>query len=158
MLKHLERHWANRYARFIRSHYYSSLRKTENQQRGRSLRAESTGMQFIMYVPLSWCSHLEFLQSDINVTKPRLEEQTSLVPNCKMTISMHYCYSIQEHDQNGGSMIKLYQSSYSTLILIKEVVKYYMYKALLLYLKCVYVLASLLWHQTLALPALLVHL
>ena len=32
---------------------------------------------------------------DINVTKPRLVEQNSLVPNCKMIISIHYCCSIR---------------------------------------------------------------
>ena len=31
---------------------------------------------------------------DINVTKPRLKEQNSLVPNYKRIISIHYCYSI----------------------------------------------------------------
>ena len=45
-------------------------------------------------IPLSWCSHLEFLPL-INVTKPRMEEQNSLVPICKITISIRYCYSIQ---------------------------------------------------------------
>ena len=31
----------------------------------------------------------------INVTKPRLEEQTSLLPKCKMNINIHYCYLTQ---------------------------------------------------------------
>ena len=41
------------------------------------------------YKPLTWCSHVE-----VNVTKPRLEEQNSLVPICKMIIIIHNCYSI----------------------------------------------------------------
>ena len=32
---------------------------------------------------------------DSNVTKPRLEKQTSLVHICEVIVSIHYCYSIQ---------------------------------------------------------------
>ena len=38
----------------------------------------------------SWISLI-----DINVTKPKLEEHKSLVPNCRMIFSMHYCCSIR---------------------------------------------------------------
>ena len=40
-------------------------------------------------VQTSWISPI-----DVNVTKPRLEEQNSLVPNCKMIITIRYHYSI----------------------------------------------------------------
>ena len=59
----------------------------------------------------------------INVTKPRLEEQNNLVPICKMIISTHNCYTIREHDQDGGSMIKIYThpiSSFWVRNLLKE--------------------------------------
>ena len=72
----------------------------------------------------SWISPI-----DINVTKPRLEEQNSLVPICKMIISIHYCCKnkivwflfakwllafiivirYEVHDQYRDSMIKFYR-------------------------------------------------
>ena len=53
---------------------------------------------------------------DINVTKPSLEEQNSLVPSCKMIISVHYCYWIQgtwprRRQQASGSELNRISSS-----------------------------------------------
>ena len=47
------------------------------------------------YRPLSWCSHLEFLQLISMLPTQRLEEQNSLVVLLKMILSIHYCYSIR---------------------------------------------------------------
>ena len=51
----------------------------------------------------SWISPI-----DINVTKPRLEEQNSLVPICKGLLASIIVIRYEEHDQDGGSMINVY--------------------------------------------------
>ena len=42
------------------------------------------------------------------VTKPRLEGGNSLLSFCSMNISIRYRNGIGEHDQNGGSISKVY--------------------------------------------------
>ena len=58
---------------------------------------------FIMVQPSS------LFPIDFNVTKPRLEEQNSLVPICKMIIvAFIIVIPYEGHDQDGGSMINVY--------------------------------------------------
>ena len=45
---------------------------------------------------------------DINVIKQRLEEQNSLFPIWKMISVLIIVIQYEEHDQDGGSMIKVY--------------------------------------------------
>ena len=63
----------------------------------------------LYYRPSSSCSHLDFHPIQINVTKPRLEGEIVWFLSIQCILASIHGY--KEHDQDGGSMIRVYRNT-----------------------------------------------